>query len=442
MDTADGIALEESRLLQLARRHIAGGVVSLNRKVEPVRTFKRAKGSKLWDVQDREYIDFHAAFSPFLLGHCFDAVDSAVRAALDREWSLIGSGATPWEVRLAQLLCESVASLDLVQITNTGSEATSLAIRLSRAYTGRDDVLLMLGGYNGWQDDVARVVMPSLGQVGPRRHPGEYPFLPASAGIPESAQRRIHVANFNDLESVEYILAKHDIACVLTEPVLQNIGVVLPRPGYLAQLIELCRKHGALCVFDEVKTGFRSALGGYQSVAGVSPDLSVFGKSVANGYPLGVIGGRREIMERFDDPDPARRVLIAGTYNAHPINCAASIATLEFLRRPGIYESIRAQSQRLYRGLAELFAERGVAMSLVANESAFCAYFCEAAPRDLHDILGSHDFELDRRYRAGLIARGIYHIPIPCKQGSIGYSHSAADIDRTLEITREVLAGI
>ncbi|MDZ4729314.1 MAG: aminotransferase class III-fold pyridoxal phosphate-dependent enzyme [Xanthomonadales bacterium] len=432
---------DEARVVELAEKYIAGGVVSLNRKVTPCRVFCRGLGSKIWDLQGREYIDYHAAFAPHILGHNFPRINDAVKKSLDDHWSLMGSGPTLWEVELAQMVCAAVASVDSIQITNTGSEAVSLAIRLSQAHTGREDIIVMLGGYNGWHSEVARSVMPGKDVIGPRIRAGQYPFLPASAGISLELQSHVHVVNFNDLESVEYILKKYPIACVLTEPALQNIGIVLPHEGYLAGLIDLCERYGALCVLDEVKTGFRTALGGYQSVAGVSPHLSIFGKAIANGYPLGVIGGRRDIMDLFDSPLPEKKVLIAGTYNAHPIACAASIATLKILKDPEVYASIRGTSTRLYDGLKQLFAEAGIPAVLVNNESAFCVYFSDSGtpPRDWHDVLQHHDFELDLRYRKALIDKGIYHIPLACKQGSISYSHSNEDIDKTLQTTRKVL---
>jgi len=263
-------------------------------------------------------------------------------------------------------------------------------------------------------------------------------------GIPEPTRAHVHIVAFNDLDSLELVLRKHPVACVLTEPVLQNIGVVLPRPGYLAGLRRLCDQHGSLLVFDEVKTGFRSAPGGYQELAGIRPDLSVFGKAIANGYPLGVIGGRRELMQRFADPDPARRVLIAGTYNAHPMSCAAAIATLKRLHADGgaVYHQLEARAQQLEDGLNDCFAEAGVAATHVRNGSAHCTYFCEGAPYDWHDILERHDDDFDRRYREALIAHGIYHFPAPCKQGSISAAHSDEDISRTLAATRSVLRAL
>ena len=337
------------------------------------------------------------------------------------------------------MLSEAIPSLELVQIANTGSEATAHAIRLSRAFTGREHIILMMGGYNGWHNEVARQVTPSLAQAGKRISQGEYPFIPLSAGIPESTKQKLHIVNFNDLDSVEHVMKKYPIACVLTEPVLQNIGVVLPNKGYLEGLYALCEKYGALCIFDEVKTGFRTALGGYQEVAGIRPHLSVFGKAVANGYPLGVIGGRNDIMRLFDDEDPSKRVLISGTYNAHPLNASAAIATLSLLKDPAVYTHIETVSNILYDGLEKLFAEKGIRTVISRNASAFCVYFMDHAPTDLHDILENNDLDFDVKYRRELIKAGIYHIPIACKQGSVSLAHSHADINRTLEITKQVL---
>ncbi len=425
-----------------AAHYIAGGVVSLNRKVDPHIVFERAKGSKLYDVKGKEYIDYHAAFAPYLLGHNFDAVNNAVIETIKEDRSLYGSGTNALEIRLAKVMCEIIPSIKLLQITNTGSEATAHAIRLSRAYTGRDDIILALGGYNGWHNEVSRAVMPSIVQVGKRVRPGEYPFVPLSAGIPNATKRKVHIVNFNDLESVAYIMKRYPVACVLAEPVLQNVGVVLPKPGYLQGLINLCEENGTVCIFDEVKTGFRSALGGYQSVAGVTPHLSVFGKALANGYPLGIIGGKKEIMQLFGAPDAHKRVLIAGTYNAHPVNTAAAIATLEILKDPSVYVQIDAVSNQLYTGLNKLLQEKGIPAVISNNASAYCIYFCDHLPTDLHDILENVDFKMDVQFRKASIDKGVYHIPIACKQSSVSYSHSEADIDFTLEVTRQVLQGI
>lgn len=373
------------------------------------------------------------------MGHNYGPVNDAVIEVLQQEWSLIGSGTNALEVKLASLLCKAVSSLELIQITNTGSEASAHAIRLSRAYTGREDIILTIGGYNGWHNEVSRAVMPSLAELGPRVSPGEYAFVQMSAGIPDNTKRRVHLVNFNDLASIEYVMKRYPVACILTEPVLQNVGVVLPQQGYLQGMVDLCEQHGAVCIFDEVKTGFRSALGGYQSIAGVTPHLSVFGKAIANGYPLGVIGGKKEIMELFDSQDPKKRVLIAGTYNAHPVNTAAAIATVSILNNPGIYAQIAQTSNLLYCGLQQLFSEKGIAAVVSNNASAYCVYFSEKTPADLHDILENVDVNFDVKYRRALIEKGIYNIPIACKQGSVSFAHTEDDIYKTLDLTREVL---
>lgn len=430
---ADGLVHDRSAALALAAESaIAGGVVSLNRKVEPRLAFVRAQGSRIWDADGGEYLDYHGAFAPHLLGHNHPEINAAVMRAMADGWSLMGSGTTPWEVELATKLREAVPSLELLQLTNTGSEATAHAIRLARAFTGREHVVLTLGGYNGWHNDVARAVAPSLSATGPRRSPGEYPYLPSSAGIPAGVGRLLHVVNFNDAESLEWVLSRHPVACVLTEPALQNIGVVPPRPGYLDAVRALCDRHGALLAFDEVKTGFRAARAGYQSLCGVRPDLSVFGKAVANGWPLGVIGGRADVMRQFDHPDPAKRVLIAGTYNAHPIACAAAIATLDLLADGTAHARLEALGSRLERGLAAAFRARGVTASISRIGSAFCVYFMDHVPVDWHDLATHHDAERDRRWRLAMIRRGIYLFPLPTKQGSISLAHTEADIDRTI----------
>lgn len=430
------------QLLAEGAKHIAGGVVSLNRKTDINIAFVRAQGSKLYDADGNEYIDYHAAFAPYLLGHNDPHVNGAVKKAIDEGWSLMGTGTTPWEVELARLLREAVPTLDLIQIANSGSEATAHAVRLSRAYTGRDGVILMLAGYNGWHNDVARAVMPPLEVIGPRVSPGEYPFLPLSAGMPDSVTQHIHIVNFNDLDSVEHVLKQGTVACVMTEQVLQNVGVIPPQPGYLEGLRDLCDQYGALLVFDEVKTGFRSALGGYQSISGVTPDLSVFGKAVANGYPLAVIGGKAGVMGLFDDPDPSRRVLIAGTYNAHPISSAATIATLERLMADGgaVYTQLEERGAQLQQGLEDLYLEHNVEATVSRIGSAFSTYFADHVPVDWHDLAASHDFEFDRRYRRALIEKGVYHFPTPTKQGSISAAHTKEDIEKTLQITHEVLS--
>lgn len=420
---------------------IPGGVVSLNRKVEPNLVFVKGQGARLWDADGNEYIDYHAAFGPYLLGHGNPEVEAFVKKSIDEGWTLTGSGTTQWEGRAAELVVNNVPSVERVQFTCTGSEATYLALRLVRAHTGRDHIVLMQGGYNGWHDEVACNVMTPLDQIGPRREKGEYPFIPLSAGMPHDIASRVHVINFNDLESLEAMFQKYEVACVMSEPILQNIGIVKPLPGYLQGVRDLCDRYGVVWVMDEVKTGFRHALGGYQSLTGMKPDLCVFGKAIANGYPVGAIGGKAEIMDLFAHPDASKRVLISGTYNAHPVTMAGAIATMEILAREKdtLYPQLEKLGAQMESGLRDLFEEAGIQITLARQGSAFVAYFMDHAPRDWHDIATHHDIARDLKYRRALIEKGVYQFPLPTKQGSISSAHTEADIERTLEATREVL---
>lgn len=294
---------KSSALLEKNSKWIPGGVVSLNRKADPNICFSRGSGSRIWDLEGNEYIDYQAGFASAFLGHNDPDVNEAVRNSLDSKTLLMGAGPTELEGLMSELFCRCVPTVENLQITTTGSEATYHAIRIARAATGRDHVIIMQGGYNGWHNDVAGNVISDLSDIGERVSPGEYPFDSLSAGIPENHKSLVHVVNFNDLDSVNYLLARYTVSCIILEPILQNIGIVKPQPGYLEGLRKLADEFGFLLIFDEVKTGFRHALGGFQSICGVTPDLSTFGKAVANGFPMGIIGGKKKYMNYFVDPD-------------------------------------------------------------------------------------------------------------------------------------------
>jgi len=433
-----------AEIFEASRKFIPGGCTSLNRRVEPEIAFVKGQGAYLWDADGNRYIDYHAAFAPFLLGHSRPEVDDRIRRALDEGWLLSGSGATRWEARAAELLCRCVPTLEQVQFATTGSEATYHALRLSRAFTGRTDIVVMQGGYNGWHDEVACNVMTPLSQIGPRRPGGEYPFLPLTAGMAPGVGEHVHVAGFNDLEAIEHLFRTFPIACLLSEPILQNIGIVKPKPGYWQAIRALCDRYGVAMVMDEVKTGFRHVLAGYQSLLGVTPDLSVFGKAIANGYPLGAIGGRADIMQLFDAPEPDKRVMISGTYNGHPLVMAAAIATMETLiaGEHEIYPRLESLGSRMESGLQELIDRHHLKAVVARQGSAFCLYFMDHAPIDWHDIAEHHDMDFDVRYRRALIERGVYHFPLATKQGSISAAHTFDDIEATLAATDAALAAL
>lgn len=438
-------AKSHARSAELLARNsevIPGGLASINRKADPVIAFARAQGSRMWDVDGNEYIDYHAGFAPYLLGHNDPDQNAAVIAAVQSGTSNYGSGPTADEGELARLFLACLPMAEKVQFFNTGSEATAQAIRVSRAYTGREHVIRCQGGYNGNQNVVAANLMTSAADLGGRHMAGdEYPVVPISAGIPAGEKALLHPVPFNDLAAVEAMCKRYPIACLITEPALQNIGVVKPRPGYLEGLRKLADQYGFVLIFDEVKTGFRASLGGYQGVSGVRPDLSTFGKAFANGYPIAAMAGLKKFLDLAIDPDPKKRVLIAGTYNCHPIPVAAAIACLKKLtdKEADVYGHLERMAQRLQAGQEKALVDAGVVGTISRLGSAHCIYFADHAPHDWWDLLHSHDFAFDVRFRKALIERGIYYFPVAAKQGSISYAHTADDIDQTIEMTRDAL---
>lgn len=423
------------------RRSIPGGVVSVNRAVQPEIVFVKGSGAHIWDADGNDYIDYHAAFAPHFLGHNDPYVNDAVHKALCAGESLFGCGTTIFEGRLAELVCRNVPCVQSVQFLNTGSEATYQAIRVARAATGRGHIIVMQGGYNGWHNDVACNLMTPLVDIGPRVSPGEYAFVPISAGIPVEHRNLVHPINFNDLASVRYACERYPIAALITEPVLQNIGVVLPEPGYLEGLRSLADEFGFTLIFDEVKTGFRHALGGYAQISGVTPDLVVYGKAVANGYPIAVLGGKAYLMDYFVHPDRSKRVLLAGTYNAHPVPTAAAIATIERLMMNDgeVYRHVESLSLMLEGGVRDIVRKVGLPATLSRQGSAFCLYFMDHRPCDWHDLATHNAFDLDEQMRRQLIGRNIYFFPMATKQCSISAAHTERDIAITLEQMQHAL---
>ena len=434
--------LNSSKILARNKKFIPGGVVSVNRATHPEIVFTKGSGAHIWDAEGNRYIDYHAAFAPHILGHNDPYVSEAVTAAIKNGQSLFGTGTTEWEGRLAELICENIPWVESVQFLNTGSEATYQAVRLARAVTGRDHIIVIQGGYNGWHNDVSCNLMTPLEQLGPRISPGEYPYSPISSGIPANHQALVHPINFNDLQSVKYVCEKYQIAALITEPILQNIGVVKPDPGYLQALRDLADQFGYLLILDEVKTGFRHAIGGYASIAGVRPDLVVYGKALANGYPIAALGGSKALMDFFVHPDIRKRVLLAGTYNAHPVPVAAAIATIErLLMNDGeVYFHLESMGAAIERGLQDIISRMGLCAVVTRQGSAFCLYFMDHCPKDWHDLAAHHDFKKDNEFRLGLIQRGIYVFPLATKQCSISFAHSTSDIEQTLEHSRAVLS--
>jgi glutamate-1-semialdehyde 2,1-aminomutase len=431
-------------VLEHNRRYIPGGISSVNRSIDPAITFVRGEGAYLWDSEGKRYIDYHAGFAPYFLGHNFKPINDAAAEALASGDSLFGAGPSIAEGRLAELICEHVPAAEKITFLNTGSEATSLAIRIARAVTGRSHVIVMQGGYNGNHDELALNVFNTAAEIGPRVSPGEYPLRPLGAGTTVTQTRFTHAVNYNDLESVRYACRRYPVAALITEPLLQNIGVVKPRPGYLEGLRALADEFGFLLVFDEVKTGFRHALGGYAELSGVKPDLVVYGKAVANGFPLAAVGGKRAHLDSIIDPDPARRPFVAGTYNGHPVAVAAAIETVRYLiaNRDSLYPRMEAMGAEMEKGIMDIFGRRGITACVARQGSAFSFYLMEKPPADLHDIIEGHDFARDVALRRALIQRGVFFVPIATKQCSLSAAHGEADVRFTLEAFESAVAAV
>ena len=420
--------LHQESVLERNRRFIPGGISSVNRAIDPAITFTKGEGAYLWDAAGKRYIDYHAGFAPYFLGHNFAPINDAAAIALKNGDSLFGAGPSKAEGDLAELICRNVPAVAKVTFLNTGSEATSLSIRIARAVTQRSHIIVMQGGYNGNHDELACNVFNSLADIGPRVSPGEYPLRPLGAGTTIEQTHYVHAINYNDLDSVRYICRRFPVAALITEPLLQNIGVVKPQPGFLEGLRDLADEFGFVLVFDEVKTGFRHALGGYAQVCGVTPDLVVYGKAVANGFPLALVGGKAEYMDSIIDPDPARRPFVAGTYNGHPVAVAAATETVRYLaaNKDNIYPKMET-------GITDTFSRRGIPACVARQGSAFSFYLMARPPKDLHDIIEGHDFARDVALRRALIQRGVFFVPIATKQCSLSAAHSEDDVQFTLE---------
>ena len=398
--------------------------------MSPHLVFREARGAYLTELDGNRYLDYHAAFGPVLLGHNHPAVNRRVAEALNGA-DLCGAGATELELEVARKLHQHVACAEKVQVCTSGSEAVFNAIRVARAFTGRPKIVKFQGCYHGTYDSVLMNVMSAPENVGG--------LDPASAGILPAVLGDTVVCAYNALGEVEQTLAAHrnQVAAIIAEPIAHNMGCVLPRPGFLEGLRELTTKHGALLIFDEVITGFRHHLGGYQSLCGVRPDLAAFGKAIANGFPLAAVCGRADVMDHFNTR-PGGDTCFAGTYHGHPVGCAAALATLDVLEREPVYEHVFGLGELLRKGLREIHQRLGTGATIAGFGSVFVTYFAPGPFENYSDCL-RNDAARFIDYRQRLIARGIFEMPSNLKRGHISYSHTKADIDRSLQSAEDVL---
>ncbi len=426
-----GASIASQAAAQLAARAAAvipGGVNSGQRRVAGLEdlVISATSGSTFTDADGRVFTDYHAAFGPPLLGHNDPDVDAAAAAA-GRSVGLMGVGVTRVEIELAERLVAAVPSLEKVLLTCTGSEATFHALRLARTATGRRHVIKFQGCYHGWHDSVAMNVISPAERVGSKD--------PLSGGmLPEVVAATI-VCPFNDADAVERALDEHDgdVAAIILEPIPHNIGAVLPLPGFLERLRELATKHGTVLVFDEVITGFRHGLGGYQAIAGVTPDLTTLGKAMANGWPVSALGGKAELMDLFSTT-PGQPAFFAGTFNGHPATTAAALATIDKLEREPVHEHVFRLGERTRTGLQELYDRLGVPAVVSGFGSIFLSYFLEG-PVERYDDLLRNDVDLFVGYRRELMKDGIFELPLNLKRSHFSYAHTEEDVDRLLAAT-------
>ena len=427
-DSTNTRSAEESSLLERARKRLPGGVLGTSRYAEEAAfVVKHGKGSKIYDVSGREYIDYVLASGPLILGHAHPAVVAAVRAQIE-------GGSTYFMVtepiiQLAEEICRALPCAEQVRFTSTGSEATFFALRTARTARQRDKILKFEGGYHGAHDYSMMSSTP--------RSPKAFPApVPDSSGIPHAIEADVLIAPYNDLATVEGIVDTHadELAAVIIEPFQRLIP---PQPGFLQGLREITRRHGILLIFDEVVTGFRLAYGGAQQYYGVVPDIACVGKIVGGGFPLAAVCASEELMRPFDPQQDGKGDFISqsGTLNGNPIAAVAGLATLAELRKPGAYETIHGTGKRLMAGLRELVERSGLPAQVVGEPVVFDIIF-SGEPITDYRSLQKADGALARAFTTELIKRGVVK---NTQKMYVSLVHSEADVAHTLEACEDAL---
>jgi glutamate-1-semialdehyde 2,1-aminomutase len=413
-----------------ARQLIPGGVNSPARAFgavggEPI-FFQRGEGAYLYDVDGNRYVDYVGSWGPMILGHAHPQVTAALEAAIRRGTSF--GAPTEAENELAELVIEAVPSIEKVRLVNSGTEATMSAIRLARAFTGRERIVKFAGNYHGHVDSLLVAAGSSAATLA----------VPDSPGVTRGTTKDTLVLKYNDVEALQSAFDQHgrQIAAVIVEPVAGNMGCVIASPEFREALRELTEKHGALLIFDEVMTGFRVAYGGAQQRFGIEPDLTTLGKIIGGGLPVGAYGGRAEIMDRML---PAGKVFQAGTLSGNPLATAAGIATLQILRQTNPYERLERLSAKLAAGLEDVAGQAGLAHS-IGRCGAMLTFFFNPEPVTDWDVARRCDTKRYGRYFWGLLDRGVY---MPCSQFEalfLSTAHTEEDIESTVAQAGDVLA--
>src|SRR6266566_3704028 len=418
------LKLSRSRALYAeAQKLLPGGVNS------PVRAFRavggepvfidHAHGPYLYDVDGNRYLDYVQSWGPVILGHAHPAVVQAVVQASMRGFSY--GAPTQSESELAKLVIESVPSIEMVRFVNSGTEATMSALRLARAYTGRNKIIKFSGCYHGHADMLLVQAGSGLATMG----------LPDSAGVPREATSNTLVTSYNDSAAVEELFRAYpgQIAAIIIEPAAANMGLVPPLPGFLEKLRDLCDGYGALLIFDEVMTGFRVALGGMRGRLGIRPDLTCLGKIIGGGLPVGAYGGRRDIMQLVAPLGP---VYQAGTLSGNPLAMAAGIATLQELRKPGRYEELEHKGQLLENGIERVLHEEGGAVQFVRVGAIFCLFFTAEHVID-YASAKTADTQRFARFFWSMLKQGVYLPPSQFEGCFISLALEDEMIEETVE---------
>jgi glutamate-1-semialdehyde 2,1-aminomutase len=390
--------------------------------------FQRGEGAYLWDVDGKRYIDSVGSWGPLVLGHAHPEVVTAVQVAASRGLSF--GAPTESELEMAQLLTRLLPSIQQVRLVSSGTEATMSAIRLARGFTGRANIVKFEGCYHGHADSL-------LVKAGS----GALTFgQPSSAGVPADITAHTLVLDYNDAEMLERAFRERgdQIAAVIIEPVVGNMNLVRPRPGFLRVLRDLCTKYGAVLIFDEVMTGFRVGLQGAQGLYGITPDLTTLGKVIGGGMPVGAFGGRRDIMQCIAPLGP---VYQAGTLSGNPVAVAAGLATLKLVQAPGFYDRLSAVTAKLAEGLQKAGQNAGFAFSAQSVGGMFGAYF-RAAPPDTYAQVMECDKNAFNRFFHAMLADGVYLAPSAFEAGFVSAAHDEAAIDATIAAARAAFGKI
>ena len=379
---------------------------------------ERGKGSVIFDADGERYIDFVGSWGPLILGHAHPTIVQVVKRRASKGFTF--GAPTEAEVQLAEMVSKSVPSIQMLRVVSSGTEATMTAIRLARAYTGKQKIIKFDGCYHGHSDGLLVRAGSAVATLG----------LPDSPGVPAGFARETLTANYNDIKSVHRVFNAHsgDIAAIIVEPVCGNMGVIPPQPGFLRALRDISRQEGALLIFDEVITGFRVALGGAQEVFHVKPDLTCLGKIIGGGFPLAAFGGRRKIMNLLAPSGP---VYQAGTLSGNPIAVCAGLTTLNLLRRRGTYELLEEKGRRLEVGFKEILNQRRMSATLNRVGSMMTLFFGVDQVRNAEDARRC-DRRQFARFFHGMLSRKIYLPPAPFEAMFVSLAHSPADLDATI----------